>query len=288
MKRLSPLFAIALCSLAPTFVLGQRVCRTQVRTDVTVATPSFALADLLMPGTCHELLAKAADVRLGATPARGSTRVFEGEFARAALQKLIERPLDPNTRFEMDEIPERITIHPKAGRSCRDLLSDLERERSPESGLNSYFETVQENQRVADVDCGGADGVVPEEATLRVTKEIYDPALKQRLLFVRCWRFADCVPFIVRIRIADAGDVSPRIGASPVETAPAKATRKNLYIRAGQRATLVWEESGIRSMVLVTCLDSGELGDSVRVRLSRQPKGTFHAVVAGFNLLRKS
>jgi hypothetical protein len=128
--------------------------------------------------------------------------------------------------------------------------------------------------------CAAADDI-SRQSPLEITRDTWDPALRERVLFVRCSHPGHCLPFLVRLR---SSHIQKSRGGT--ENADMKAASANSLIRMGQRATLVWEQDGIRSIVPVICLDRGSAGQEVRVRVA-QPNGKIVlAVIVSSVLLR--
>ena len=121
-----------------------------------------------------------------------------------------------------------------------------------------------------DLDCRAAADV-PARAPLEWQKTFWDPRLETWEFSLRCQRRSQCVPFLVRVRRDSQAKWNHLLGA---RTGPeANSGRVEILrdasafaIRPGQTAELVWEQSGIRIAVPVTCLDAGRIGDAVRVR----------------------
>jgi flagella basal body P-ring formation protein FlgA len=65
----------------------------------------------------------------------------------------------------------------------------------------------------------------------------------------------------------------------------AAGTGTGQLIKPGQTATLTWEQSGIRVVLPVTCLDGGGLGQLVRIRFKNGAQ-TLRAEVVGAGSLR--
>lgn len=122
---------------------------------------------------------------------------------------------------------------------------------------------------------------LPPDARLRVTsvRAGYSPG--SWLLRLDCASRRDCLPFHVLLR-APAVDLN----AQPTGKAPPNLPRtKSLVAHSGDHALLVEERSGLRLKVPVVCLQSGGLGDQVRVR-NLATQRILVATVAGKNLVR--
>ncbi len=112
------------------------------------------------------------------------------------------------------------------------------------------------------------------------------------LLRLDCvWR-RDCLPFHALLRVSDIGvPVPPRlqpvsawltvVPKSPSQPGPSVV----LLARSGDRVNLVEELSGMRLRVQAVCLQSGALGDRIRVQ-NLATHRILLATIAGQNLVR--
>lgn len=135
------------------------------------------------------------------------------------------------------------------------------------------------------------------DADLQVTGKVWDPALRSWMFFVRCARPGECNPFWLPVPdLAQSAEspappgnsrqlapVRPRLSSVPdAKTVESPAPRP--LIRPGQKATLLWEQGGIRLEATVVCLDGGGIGDRVRARMVKGK--IMHAVVVNRELLK--
>jgi Chaperone for flagella basal body P-ring formation len=152
--------------------------------------------------------------------------------------------------------------------------------------------------RASDLDCGAVPSVVPG-IPLELRKIFYDRALHSWEFLLRCVRTSDCVPFLVRWpQPADQSPprdpvALPRVSA-PVSriaprTAPAIGPRvaERFLLHPGETVTLVWDRDGIRVVLPVVCLDRGNVGDSIRVRIKSGDR-VLRAEIVNESLLRAS
>jgi Chaperone for flagella basal body P-ring formation len=172
--------------------------------------------------------------------------------------------------------------------ACRNLIGRLLSEQQPPIGQNSHFlgngTNEQHDREIHDGDCGSAKYIGPD-AFLELTKDVWDPALRSRVLFVRCLHPEDCLPFLVRLRTPKRESATGTFVARHfAESANPKLP--TAVVRAGQRATLIWEKDGIRSAVPVICLDRGAPGERVRVRLATSAGKVLLGVVVDSGILR--
>ncbi|HXY78134.1 MAG TPA: flagella basal body P-ring formation protein FlgA [Candidatus Acidoferrales bacterium] len=277
MKSALVISAIAAVFAALPAAASQTSCGpVAVRSAVEVGGPDFRLADLLTASSCAALLEAASRVRLGSTPLPGSARVLEGADVEALLQKVFRN--DPNSfrAWSLANIPERIIVRRSGARaSCAEIGREVLRALSPRA-------VADEIPLPSQIDCGAA-GRVPAESPLEPAKIRWNRALRSWEISARCVRERDCVPFLVRVRGEDSltreeGSISasPALLALPETAEPAPHIRNSAeaptlgaapLVRAGENATLTWDQAGIRLTVPVVCLEAGAMGQRVRVRV---------------------
>jgi len=259
-----------LCVIAAARCLGQENCAPiRVPAEVAIAGTDVTLADLLVPPICPSLQREARQVHLGSAPLPGSVRVLPEDELRSALRKL-RIPSASETWWQTVALPARVSIRPKAAlATCSEmaerLLADpLVRDRMEASTSGSYSPSV----RPEDVACGAA-GRIAAAARLAFHKVEWNAASRSWEILASCVRATDCVPFLIRIRS------SQNLGQPitvPREEKRTTGQERVAMVRRGQRATLVWEQSGIRLEVPVVCLEAGGQGGAVKVRISGSNK----------------
>ena len=125
------------------------------------------------------------------------------------------------------------------------------------------------NLRADDLDCEAVPRLVPGIA-FELAKIFYDRTLHSWEFLVRCASVGDCVPFLVRWPQPAGAERGEQQGMA---AAQASASRTNVpethpvLLRPGQTVTLVWDQDGIRVVLPVVCLEGGNLGDLIRVRI---------------------
>jgi len=135
---------------------------------------------------------------------------------------------------------------------------------------------------------------IPSGSELHVTsvRPGYSPG--SWLLRMDCSSRRDCLPFHVVLRSPGAnlleGSVAGPTGSALGQNQPnwPKAKPKQLrspVARSGDHVLLVEERSGMRLKVTAVCLESGGLGDEIRVQ-NLATRRVLLATVAGKNLVR--
>jgi len=109
---------------------------------------------------------------------------------------------------------------------------------------------------------------LPPDAQLRVTSMQSGPQPGTWWLRVDCTSRRDCLPFHVILRAPQASMAHLRTEppGKPVPEAPRLGQGKAPLARAGDRVLLVEELPGMRLKVGAICLQSGGLGDAIKVR----------------------
>lgn len=140
----------------------------------------------------------------------------------------------------------------------------------------------------ASANCGGMEGKALDRK-LKVTRDVWDSALRRRILFVSCAQPSQCVPFLVRLtgRMPTRADLQ-QVPARQSDGSNLTASRAQAGVRPGQRATLIWDREGIRLTVSVVCLSAGGVGKRVNVRVGSGRGTILSAWVVNSSLLRSS
>lgn len=114
-----------------------------------------------------------------------------------------------------------------------------------------------------------------------------DHRMKVRL---NCPNVAECVPFYVTIRTSDEGPAQPSSFAPvklqpPARLTPSETEAGPLVLRSGSSATLLLEGDHMSIQLPVVCLESGAIGQTIRVA-SRDRRQTYTARVFDGGTLR--
>ncbi len=273
---------------------SQAGCLVRVQANVEVGKAGFFLSDLLAPGTCPQLLAAAAQVRMGAAPLAGSVRVLEGSEVRARLERV---PGGSNAAAAI-EVPQRIRVR-RAGKraSCAEIQDSMfSNPGFPPPDRTRLNLTNNRNAALREIECGAAEGIL-RGTRIEMTRSYWDPALASWEIRARCQDPEDCVPFLIRAaspglpttifpgRPLAEQDVNPRKAIEPRIDAAFRNQNSQTLIQRGQTATLLWDQQGIRVVVPSISLDAGNEGDTVRARIARSGR-VVRAIVTGAGRLR--
>jgi len=269
---------------------AEPVCpQVTVQAIVETVREKLTLEDLLAPDSCAQVRQAAAEVPLGLAPRGGIVRVLDGQEVRRQLEGLKDGHL--GLQNIVLKIPERILIR-RAGptKSCAEIAGFV----ASAASIPDLFGASKRWQEK--LDCAAAQGI-PKDTQLALTRTTWNAGLQRWEFALRCARPEDCVPFLVWVSeerqppggTADAHASAIRRPVSGDKTSargvPQPLKSVPWLVKRGQTATLLWEQSGIRVTLPVTCLDAGGLGDVVRVRFKNAAR-TLQAVVVGEKALR--
>lgn len=285
------LLTIALAAASSRCAVETDCERISVPSNVEAVREELTLADLLAPGACGPLRRAAAQVSLGAAPGGGVVRVLDGDRIRGMLEGLVDGTWARKKDLRM-QVPGRIAIR-KAGRnkSCVDFARFVAAAVPAEEQKKA---SALRNQPPA-MDCAAAPRI-PQNTPLELTKTSWNTGLHRWEFAVRCARAEDCVPFLLWLKKENTAATELASGQTallqrseslaPARSKPGGNNLKRL-VQRGQTVTLTWDQSGIRMVLLVTCLDAGALGEFVWVRFKNAP-GILRAEVMADGTLRAS
>jgi hypothetical protein len=296
MKGLAMILLTAALAAASLRCAAETDCdRISVPANVEAMREELTLADLLAPGTCGRLRRAAAQVGLGAAPGGGVVRVLDGDRIRGMLEGLVDGTSARKEHLRM-QVPGRIAIR-RAGRnkSCVDFARFVAAAVPAEVPKRA---SALRNQQPA-IDCAAAPRI-PQNTPLELTKTSWNTGLHRWEFAVRCSRSEDCVPFLLWMQKENTAAAeltsgqtalrqsseSPAPNLAPARSQPGGNNLKRL-VQRGQTVTLTWDQSGIRMVLPVTCLDAGALGEFVWVRFKNAP-GILRAEVMADGTLRVS
>ena len=140
--------------------------------------------------------------------------------------------------------------------------------------------------RARDLDCAAVPSLAAD-VHFELTKVFFDRTLHSWEFLLRCANPRDCVPFLVRWP-QTAGDPLPRDSAALVKASPAainSQASQHFLLREGATVTLLWDQDGIRVVLPAICLEKGNIGDSIRVRIKSGTR-VLRAEIVNESLLR--
>lgn len=235
-------------------VFAEPPCRVVMAESVEVRSEVFSLADLLPATGCAQLSPYASQVVLGKIPREGGVRVLDGANVLALLSQLAHR--EENNGSVSFDVPPRISVRRwGSGLSCSEI-ADRIFTRSDAVGRSNSAECA-------------VPGLIPRDASLELVRRFWDPALGNWNLIARCAHASDCIPFLLRLPESSQSPKLVPSGSARLDAArPGSANpAEPPLVRAGQRATLVWDQAGIRAVLPAVSLDAGRAGARIRVRL---------------------
>jgi hypothetical protein len=178
--------------------------------------------------------------------------------------------------------------------SCTEVAEFLNRSAASRA-VSGTREWGEEN-----LECGVVGGKVAA-SPLELLKTNWNRSLRRWEFALRCAHPEDCVPFLVWSRggprLSEKDSVGREAkfgqGSFPAKTSVLKMREPNQpgpgggepMVKLGQTATLTWEQSGLRIVLPVTCLEAGGMGEFVRVRFKNTPR-ILRAEVVGKAALR--
>ena len=118
-----------------------------------------------------------------------------------------------------------------------------------------------------------------------------EPLSDHRMMVrLNCSNVAECVPFYVTIRTSDEGatqlsSVAPVEFQPPARLTPSKTEASSPVLRSGASATLLLEGDHMSIQLPVVCLDSGAIGQTIRVA-SKDRRQTYTAQVFDVGIVR--
>jgi len=140
------------------------------------------------------------------------------------------------------------------------------------------------NLPLRELDCGAMPGLAPG-ITLDLARIFYDRTLRSWEFLVRCSTPADCVPFLVRWPQPEGPPQREAAKLSSSTSHDDPPQTQHVLLRPGETATLVWDQDGIRVVLPVICLERGNIGDSIRVRIKSGSR-VLRAQIVDESLLR--
>lgn len=273
MKQLAMLLIGGGLAAASIYCGAETTCpHVVVPAAVEAGQGELTLADLLAGDSCPPLRQAAARVNLGRAPRPGRQRVLDGRQILGLLEEVAIGQVNLQEEDSL-QIPGRIVVRRGgAAKSCLEIARFVAGTGSTPDLPSRWRENLN---------CAAARSIA-EDAALELTKTSWNAGLQRWEFALRCPRPDNCVPFLVWVH--DDKPALPHAVSADGRRREAGAGSKPL-VQRGQTATLTWEQSGIRIVMPVTCLDAGGAGQFVRVRFKNAAR-ILRAEVVGDAMLR--
>lgn len=231
------------------------------------------LADLLPRGASHELHQACQAIELGRAPQRGSMRVYES----ARFAEILDA--HPEIARQL-AIPENVVVrrsgYPLNPAGIRNAIAGFLREKEDLGNL-----TDSALRWSSDITTAEAD------AALEVRAVHWDPGQRQLQFSLRCVQAASCRDFLVYLQEPENAQSLQKLGwtnlAKKADAATDEASGP-ILVEAGREVHLLMQGDGIQISLKVICLESGRVGQKIRVRKSGS-QHVFQAEVVSSDLL---
>ena len=250
----------------------------------TVPGAELRLCDLLPKDAPPQLRMAAAGIALGAAPQPGSLRIFTRQQLLASLPARMLQELSIPARVEVER-----QSWPISGNAIGRAVDEFLAARGQAFAPLAYSSLSWPGRPVS----------LSENPVLEVMGTAIDPRRRLLEFRLRCQNPAACGSFLAEMRLPQeqppALPEPPRSFSRPsprllavAEYAPARlkaATIRPPVEQPGDTATLVLESGGIRISLPAVCLQSGALGQTIRVRAAGGHH-MFYGEVMGGGVLR--
>jgi hypothetical protein len=243
---------------------GQRL---ELRGMVEVRRETVLLSDLLPAGSSPLIREASAAVDLAASPKLGSLRVIEGAGIAKALSAQPEL-------LDKLAIPDRVLVRRAGFPVARGAIV---------GAIQSFYQGSGQNVDLEDAELHWDSGWATDNANpkLEVERAFWDAARRRW----QCWMRAEShgPDFLVEL-------VAPKLFVAKVQAptaanAPSESKAESALMKVGTKAWLVAESGGVRMQTEVICLESGGIGQQIRVR-SVSGHRVFRAEIVGDKLLQ--
>ena len=259
--------------------------RVELRAVAQVTRSGIFLADLLPARAPRWLHAAGAAIFLGFAPQTGSVRIFDSS---EIVKSIATRP----QILRQISVPDRVTVTRKSWPIEPGSMELPIREFFAARGWNA------DDLLLHAVELPGHAVALSEKPALEVRTAAWDSRSQVLQLFLRCVDRAQCANFLVlakpkrqhvpggRAELAFGARVHPRNANLELpENRRSGQLAQPALMHPGQTAELVLEGQGIQISMPVVCLESGVLGQQVRVRDAGSQR-VFHAEIVGAGLVR--
>ncbi|MGO9646879.1 MAG: flagella basal body P-ring formation protein FlgA [Terriglobales bacterium] len=232
----------------------------------SVSRGTIRLSDLLPPETSIKMRQASEQIELGATPQCHTIRYFE--------------PSDIEKRTSSWPVLQGLSVSGPVSvqRACFPI-----RREAVQQAISEFAR--QKDAALAELPLHWSEVIYASQQNpaLEVEQALPDPVRPALQIRLRCVQRAVCPSFLVSVPTALR---LHRLSTSPIsaaETAPQK-TNGDMLVKSGQRVMLVFDDPPLRMQLLVTCLQSGILGEQVRA-MDPVTRRVFRAEVTGAGTL---
>jgi hypothetical protein len=274
MKRCAAISVLLLGLFLPLGFMHAGPLRIALLADTTIQGDAILLSHLLPSNIPIELRRRAQNISLGRAPEVGSVRSLSRESLQAALE---ETGLDP-AEFV---IPERVAVRREAHLLSMERVWPALRAAAASRGI-----ALPANIRSQDLQWSAPLGLPADDSQLEVQGVYIDKLLNQARFRLRFPNNPAAPSFYAWCPL-------PRTQQPPfAENTPERSSRSSMrglssateLVSIRRLATLHLHSENSSAMLQVRPLQSGELGQTVRVRLPANGH-TLFARIAGPNLL---
>ena len=269
LRILIVLFSASLLFVTPVTAGPLRIA---LLSETTVSGDSIFLSNLLPPQASPELKSRAMNFLLGRAPALGSIRIIGHSSLTAAL-------LDGDFVIDQFTIPEQVTVHrTNSGITKEDVARAINERLASADGGASY--TLSPNDLEVDPPVVSA----ASHSGLEITEIAHDRALNCTRFRLRLRANPKIPPFYAWISSSKNGTAQPSdLLDLAVRTVSASTTPQSApgvaLVDPRRLASLHLHSANMTTVVLVRPLQTGQSGDTIRVRIPKSGKTLLAKVI---------
>jgi len=274
----SPLahMALAFFALAAAAASSAGPLRMLLSAETEVPSDTILLVDLLPKDTPPSWRAAAQKISLGRAPQNGATRNLHRESVLAAL---LTAGL-PSSSFD---IPDFIAV-----RRASRLLTPEDTFAAIQSALANNSALRIPSLYLENIELEAAVRVPIGDPRLLVTQTVFDPFIGRARFRLRSRAFPGILPFYATARIPSSLPVQPsefQLIGSAFQSALANFPASSpVLVEPARLATLHLHSPNANSFLSVKPLQSGRLGDTIRIRIPGNAKTLQARVTAADSL----
>lgn len=252
MKRSFTAFLIVVATLLVPERVHAGAVRIALLAETTVVGDAIVLARLLPVDSSQELREKAEKVWLGSAPALGSER----RLARQQIARAIRATNWAGVEFAIPEVV--LVQRPGKAIAKEDICEILRRE------LAARGRWEANEIRPEDVELQSTWQMPDELPRLRLKELVVDPLLGRMRFRLRSVRNPNAPDIYGWLRV---GGDNATLKVAVAKEPPAKPAEVSM-VKANRPATLFLHSLNSESLLHVRALQSGSLGESIRVRFA--------------------